>query len=294
MSGAESTTIRARDGRQICVELAGDGGGRAVLVHNGSPNSRHLYDQWVSDATAKGIRLISYDRPGYGASTAHPDHRVSSGADDVRDIAAALGIERLGVWGVSGGGPYAAACAALLPDLVVAAGIVASLAPYGSPGLDYLDGMGESNAEDIQLFFSDREAARKKSYEDWKLFTSATPEQLAEGLASLISPVDAQALEANPGLGEWLSNSMKDGLAPGDEGWWDDSPAALTDWGFDLKGIRVPVKVWHGRNDRFVPFQHGEWLAANIPGAEAHFTDDGHLSQMSRVGEIHDWLLAHF
>ena len=66
-------------------------------------------------------------------------------------------------------------------------------------------------------------------------------------------------------------------------------------WGFDLRDIRVPVKIWHGRQDRFVPAQHGQWLAAGIPGAEADISDrDGHLTMIGRVGEIHDWLLRYF
>jgi pimeloyl-ACP methyl ester carboxylesterase len=113
----------------------------------------------VVDASEKGIWLISYDRPGYGGSTVDPGHTVASGSDDVRAIAEGLGIERLGVWGISGGGPYALACAALLPDLVVAVAAVASIAPYAQEVFDYYRGMGERNAEDIKLFFSDREAA---------------------------------------------------------------------------------------------------------------------------------------
>jgi pimeloyl-ACP methyl ester carboxylesterase len=272
--------------------MAGDPLGVPILVHGGTPNSRHLYGPWVVDASEKGIWLISYDRPGYGGSTVYPDHSVASGADDVRAIARHLGIERFGVWGISGGGPYAMASAALLPDLVVAAAVAASLAPYGKDGFDYYQGMGERNAEDIKLFFADREAARRKGYEDWKEFVAASPAQLAEGMRSLLSPLDAQVFDG--ALAEWLTSSVHDGLAAGDQGWWDDEVSHLTDWGFDLAEIRVPLKVWHGREDQFVPVQHGEWLAANIPNAEAEISNDGHLSLIPRIGEIHDWLLEHF
>src|SRR5262245_33263023 len=99
--------------------------------------SRRLYGGWIADAEQKGIRLISYDRPGDGGSTAHPGYIVASAAQDVRSIAEALGHDRLGIWGISGGGPYALACAALVPDLAVAVAAVASDAPYGAEGLDY-------------------------------------------------------------------------------------------------------------------------------------------------------------
>ena len=91
-----------------------------------------------------------------------------------------------------------------------------------------------------------------------------------------------------------MASSTRDGLAAGDQGWWVDGVAELTSWGFDLGDIRVPVKIWHGRQDRMVPVQHGEWLAANVPGAEADISDrDGHVTMIGRIGEIHDWLRQH-
>lgn len=293
LNTVETRTIKIGDGRELCLELAGDPRGKPILVHNGTPNSRHLFGQWIADADAKGIRLISYDRPGYGGSTALPGHNVASGAQDVRAIAEALGYDRLGIWGVSGGGPYAVGCAALLPDLVVAVAAVASLAPYGVEGFDYFDGMGELNAEDIKLYFSDPEEARRRHHESWAEAVATTPEQLAEILKTVLSPVDAQALTGD--VAEWLALCSRDGLAAGGEGWWDDGVSHQTDWGFDVQDIRVPVKVWHGHQDRFVPVQHGQWLAANIPGAQAEISEnDGHLTLAGRIGEVHDWLLEHF
>ena len=89
---------------------------------------------------------------------------------------------------------------------------------------------------------------------------------------------------------------MHEGLAPVDDGWWDDGAAQLAPWSFALESIRMPVKVWHGRHDRFVPFQHGQWLAANVRGAEAELSEsDGHLTLLlNRVPEVHEWLLSHW
>jgi pimeloyl-ACP methyl ester carboxylesterase len=88
---------------------------------------------------------------------------------------------------------------------------------------------------------------------------------------------------------------MQLGLDHGDEGWWDDGEAHFREWGFDLARIEVPVQLWHGRHDRFVPFQHGEWLAGHIPGVDAHLTDDdGHLTLFFQLRGIHAWLLSHF
>lgn len=97
-------------------------------------------------------------------------------------------------------------------------------------------------------------------------------------------------------LAEHLVLSTRDGLAPGDDGWWDDSWAMIQPWGFRVEDIRLPLMLWHGRQDQFVPFQHGQWLAARIPGIEAHLSDeDGHLTLIQRrIPEVHEWLLKHF
>ena len=293
MATAEQTRmVHTADGRELCVEVAGDGTSGTVIVLGGSPNSRHLDRPWVEDALKRGLRLVGHDRPGYGGSSPRPGRTVADGAQDVRAIASDLGVDRIGVWGFSGGGPYALACAALLPDLVAAAGTIGSLAPYGAPGLDYFTGMGEDNVEDFKLTLSDPDAARQKADNDWEEMMQVTPEGIQEALKSLLSPVDAAVLTGE--FAESLVRNMKDGLAPGVQGWWDDGLAHISPWGFDLDAIQSPVKIWHGREDRFVPFQHGQWLVEHVPGAESGLSDtDGHLSLLVDVGYVHAWLLEH-
>src|SRR5712675_1401945 len=147
-------TIQTSDGRTLAIEEAGDPDGRPVLVHNGTPNSRHLYGPNAADAAARGLRLIGYDRPGYGESTPQPGRTVADCAADVRAICAELGIDRMVTWGHSGGGPYALACAALLPDLVSAAATLASPAPFDGEGLDYFAGMSQDRVDDTSLFLT--------------------------------------------------------------------------------------------------------------------------------------------
>lgn len=283
--------VAVKDGRALQVLERGDRDGKPVLVHNGTPNSRLLYEPGVRLAERQGIRLISYDRPGYGGSTPQPGRTVADCAQDVRAIAAGLGIERLAIWGISGGGPHALACAALLPDLVPAVGVLASFAPWGADGLDYFAGMGERNVEDMRLFFEDRVAARAKCEQDRLEFLEVSAEQLHEGLKTLLSPVDAAVLTG--AFAQYLLDCMRSGLAPGVEGWWEDDVAFLEPWGFDFGSIRTPVLLYHGRQDRFVPFGHGEWLAGQIPGVQAQLThDDGHLTLTERhLEHIHAWLL---
>ncbi len=281
------------DGRTLQVLERGDPSGRPVLVHNGTPNSRLLFDRDVARSERQGVRLISYDRPGYGGSTVRPGRTVGDCAEDVRTIASALEIEQLLVWGISGGGPHAIACAALLPDLVPAVGVLASPAPWGAEGLDYFDGMGELNRQDIELMLDDPVAARAKCKEDRLEILEATPEALSETLKTLLSPVDAEALTGD--LAEYMIEAGRSGLALGSEGWWDDELALMAPWGFELDAVRTPVLLYHGRQDRFVPFAQGEWLADHVPAVRAVLTDDdGHLTLTERhLDAIHGWLLEH-
>lgn len=285
-----TTTVTAPDGRILCVESGGDAAGKPVLIHAGTPNSRLLPPPALRDAEERGIHLLSYDRPGYGGSTDHPGRTVADCASDVAEIARAFGFDRLAMWGTSGGGPHVLACAALLPDLVCAAASLASIAPYGAPGLDYFTGMGELNVQGVKEYFSDRDAARLRNAADRDQLLRLTPEQLSGTLASVLSSTDDGVLSLQ--YATFLVDSFHDGLAPGDEGLWEDGCAVLEPWGFDLEAIRVPVQLWHGKQDQFVPFQHGQWLADHIPGVDAHLTEeDGHLTLIARLPEIHAWLL---
>jgi pimeloyl-ACP methyl ester carboxylesterase len=292
--GVVQRTVHTPDGRVLAVEDAGDPAGRPVLVHNGTPNSRQLYGPHVRDAAERGLRLIGYDRPGYGGSSPQPGRTVADCAGDVRAICAELGIDRLATWGVSGGGPHVLACAALLPDLVTAAASLASLAPFDADGLDYFAGMGQENVDDTRLLLSDEAASRAKAEKDREELLAEPPEDAAggDGFETLLSPTDAAALAG--GLGDYLGSSMRDGLAPGVEGWWEDN-CMIRPWGFSPADITIPVLLLHGRQDKFVPFGHGEWLAAHIPGVEARLLDDdGHLTLLqNRIPEVHAWLSDH-
>jgi pimeloyl-ACP methyl ester carboxylesterase len=283
-------TVTAPDGRTLAVEEAGDPAGRPVLVHHGTPNSRHIFAPVAADAAARGLRLIAYDRPGYGGSTPQPSRAVADCAADVRAICAGLGISRLAMWGISGGGPHLLACAALLPGLVTAAASLASLAPSDADGLDWFDGMGQDNADDFKLHQTDSEAARAKLETEREETMAASGEDLAGLLKTLLTPVDAAALTGE--FAEYLAWTGREGLAPGSQGWWDDGEAFGRPWGFELSAIEVPVLLMHGRQDQFVPFGHGRWLAERIPGVEARLLDDdGHLTLLTdRIGEVHAWL----
>ena len=266
------------------------------LLH-GTPGSRIGPRPRSAILHRLGVRLICFDRPGYGESDRQPGRRVADAADDVSAIADALGLSRFAVVGRSGGGPHALACAALLPDLVIAAASIASLAPFDADGLDYFAGMGQGNVDDIRQYFSDEPASRAKADKDREEILAGPPADATDdptagrpdGLESLLSAADAAAMTGE--LGAFLDTTMREALAPGVEGWWEDN-CTVRPWGFSVTDIRVPVLLLHGRLDMFVPFGHGEWLAEHIPGVEARLLDDdGHLTLLqNRIPEVHAWL----
>jgi pimeloyl-ACP methyl ester carboxylesterase len=284
-------TVTTPDGRPLDVHEGGDPRGVAVVAIYGTPSGGLIYEQHSDEAARQGIRLVSWARPGYAGSDPQPGRTVADVVPDAGAVADALGIERFGVWGVSGGGPHALALAALLPDRVPAAASLAGVAPWEAEGLDYLDGMGEANLEEFAAVLEGRTALEPLLQAYRTAFATATGADLRREFATLLSEVDAAV--ASDDLADHLVGTMQAGLAHGVDGWADDDLAFVAPWGFDLDAIAVPVLIWHGEHDRFVPTSHGRWLAARVPGAEARISaEDGHLTLMAhRVGEVHDWLL---
>lgn len=284
--------ISTHDGRQLHLREAGQPDGIPVLALHGTPSAGLLYERWIDDAQARGIRLLSYDRPGYGGSTSQPGRTVASATADVAAIAQALGLERLLVWGISGGGPHALACTALLPDLVAAAAVLASIAPYPADGMDWYTGMAADNVAEFTAAQQGREAIQQ-------YVEAATPGML-EGDAGafllavrpFLSPVDAALFTGE--YAAFVLNKIRRGIEQTRDGWVDDDIAFMTPWGFDLAQVRLPVLLVHGELDRAVPFAHGQWLAGRIPNVEARFSaDDGHATlSLRRIPDVHAWLLS--
>ena len=285
--------VRLADGRTLHVYDEGDPNGVAVVVHHGTPSSGRLYPAFADDARARGIRLIGYDRPGYAGSSAQPGRTVADAAADVAELLDQFGIDRFATWGHSGGGPHSLACAALLPERCVAAAALSSPGPYGAEGLDFLEGMGELNRQDFDAVLAGPEALEAVLRREQEMF-SAGAEGLREGMLTILSPIDQEAFTAE--VGEWIYSVMKEGGGERIEGWRDDSLAFVAPWGFESADIRVPVLVLHGVHDLMAPPGHGRWLATQIPGVEAEFSDaEGHITLfVNRIPEVHEWLSERF
>jgi pimeloyl-ACP methyl ester carboxylesterase len=278
--------------RHLDVELSGPDAGPAVIFHTGTPSGGTVFAGWAADGEARGLRHVSYARPGYASSTRAEGRSVADCAADVQAIADALAIERFYNVGWSGGGPHALACAALLGERVIATGLLAGVAPLQAPGLDWLAGMGQDNVEEFRATEAGPAALERFLAPHAQEMASASAADIQEAFGDLLSDVDREALTG--GFAEFLAASSVRAVTHGVYGWLDDDIAFMNEWGFALDAIAGPVSIWQGRHDLMVPFDHGRWLAENVPGADAHLLEaEGHVSLViGAYGDVLDGLLS--
>jgi pimeloyl-ACP methyl ester carboxylesterase len=286
-----SYPLRLADGRSLDLYVSGPDGGTPLVLHNGTPSGSQQYPPYADAAAARGLRLVSYSRPGYAGSSRRPGRTVADCAADTAALLDHLDADRCYTAGASGGGPHALACAALLPDRVLACATIAGVAPYGADGLDFLDGMAEENHQEFGAALAGPAELQAYLEHEAAAYGRVTGEQVAEAFGGLVSAVDRAVLTGD--FADYMAASLHRALSTGIWGWFDDDLAFTLPWGFDLGGVRVPVTVWQGGEDRMVPASHGEWLAAHVPGAKAKLLPaEGHLSiAVAKFGEIVDDLL---
>jgi pimeloyl-ACP methyl ester carboxylesterase len=280
------TVVTTPGGRKLAVEVTGAPDGLPVFLLHGTPGSRRGPKPRGIVLYRMGIRLICYDRPGYGDSDRHEGRSVADVAGDVRAIADRLGIERFAVVGRSGGGPHALACAALLPDRVTRAAVLVSLAPADAHGLDWDQGMADLNVEEFRSVDADGSAYAAQLAQQ----TSQDPESLVAHLRDALCEMDHRVVD-DRAIRRLLTDSYREATRRGPGGWIDDVTAFRKSWGFDLSCIEVPVRLWHGDADTFSPVQHTRWLAARIPGAEVLVKRGaGHFAAVEILPQMLTWL----
>jgi pimeloyl-ACP methyl ester carboxylesterase len=267
------------DGRTLHAYDTGGAACRLVVFwHHGSPNIGTPPEPLFAAAEELGIRWVSYDRPGYGGSTPRPDRDVASAAGDASAVADALGIDRFAVMGHSSGGSHALACAALLPERVLGAVVVAGMAPYRAEGLDWFEGFGPGGEAQLRAAAAGRAALEKHLAEESDDEPGFTPEDEA----------------ALAGEWSWFIDVVRAALAGGMGGFVDDDLAGVGAWGFDPADVVAPVLFLHGGRDRVVPSSHGEWLARRCPSAELWLRPhDGHITILNRGASAMGWLQEH-
>jgi pimeloyl-ACP methyl ester carboxylesterase len=277
--------IAVGEDRQIGFAEFGSAQGRAVFWLHGTPGARRqIPTEARVFAEQNGIRLIGIDRPGIGSSTPFQYENVLAFANDLTTIADTLGVEKMALVGLSGGGPYTLACAAAMPERIVAAGVLGGVAPTVGP--DAIGGglmkLGTAAAPIIEV-------------------AGAPLRMAAVSFIRLIKPVAEPALYIYAGispegdrkmlvrpefkamfLDDLLNGSRKQMAAP-----FADIVVFARDWGFRLDEVKVPVRWWHGDRDHIVPYAHGQHVVARLPDAELHeLPGESHLAGLGRAEDI--------
>lgn len=268
------------DGRALRVYDTGGSdadGGPVLLWFHGTPQTGEPLPPLLTELARRGIRCVSYDRPGYRGTPARPKTSVAPAVADAEAVADGLGLGVFATMGLSSGGAYALACAALLPDRVTAAVTVASPAPIDAAGLDWFAGMGPAATARMGSGVHGREAVENHLR--------------TVGFASDV-PTRSDYLAL---IGEWscLGEMSQNAMATGFRGAVDDVLTMVTPWGFAPAEVTVPVLVVHGAADRIVPSRHAEWLARQLGGAELRlWPGDGHVAVVGACADALDWLVA--
>jgi pimeloyl-ACP methyl ester carboxylesterase len=269
--------VDVADGRSVTMESWGRPDGMPIFLLHGTPGSRTGPRPRTSVLYRLGVRLICYDRPGYGLSHRQRGRIVADAATDVLAIADELGLDSFGVVGRSGGGPHALACAARLGDRVRSTAVLVGLAPSDAEDLKWFDGMTGFNVNGYNR--ADRGLAAIET----KLVALANqvrnnPESLLEALIPELTSTDRRVVN-DVAIRRLLTETYAEALRDSADGWIDDVLAIRRPWGVDLSSIKTPVLLWHGADDVFSPVEHTYWLARQMqtsvvkiqPGA-AHFS----------------------
>lgn len=284
-SGGHPATrvIRLRDGRRLAYSELGDPDGLPIVHQHGMPGSRLEHEAEPDFYRSMGVRVITPDRPGYGLSDPHPRRLLLDWPADVAELADSLGISRFGITALSGGGIYALACAAAIPERLSEVVVTGSPGPMQRKGA--LAGMRLMTRAGVWF----------GSQSPWLLDAAAAvasraahryPRFFVEQ-ANRDKPLADRYWLSMPSVSREAAESLREAFRAGAWGYVADIRALAQPWGFALENIRVPVQLWHGNEDTVIPMHHSQYLASVIPGATLRIcTGEAHMLMWNHLGEI--------
>jgi pimeloyl-ACP methyl ester carboxylesterase len=284
----EHQTLRLRDGRTLGYAEYGAATGSPVFVFHGSPGSRLQVRAAHAPALARGIRVIAPDRPGLGLSSRLPGRAIADWPEDVRELADALGLERFAVVGISGGGPYAAACAWRLPERISRAGIISGVAPGAGPNLASDLRRRGRGLFDLVL---NTPWLMRAVMDGGAVPCRRLPDHVLERVLAL-APAEDQPILRRPEVAAALGAGLREAFRQGGQGVADELLLLMRPWTVRLQEIQVPVRLWHGESDGVVPVAMGRYLAQAIPNCRAEFIPGGgHYLVFDRIGAFLDAMI---
>jgi pimeloyl-ACP methyl ester carboxylesterase len=276
--GVMDASMLLADGRTLAYTDLGASGGSPIFYFHGAPGGR-LDGAWLEDAFREaGVRVVSADRPGYGGSSPCPRRSLTDWPVDIAALADHLGIDQFAVMGLSSGGPYVAACAALLGDRVVAAASVAGVTD-----------MGWSAAYDE--FPEDAEKTIMQLGDEDKALAWCVDRYGADGARFFdddmdLSPPDAALFTDEAFMGE-IMPTFAEAFRQGVGGFAQDITVQGRPWTFDVAAITCDVRVYHGEQDTLVPVSHGRHTAEMIESSTlVTFPEHGHISMITEIPRV--------
>jgi pimeloyl-ACP methyl ester carboxylesterase len=277
-------SITLREGRRLAYREAGDPSGRPVLLCHGWMGSRLTGHPDDALTASLGVRLISADRPGIGASDPDPRASLLTVAADLHALADALELDRFEVVAHSGGGPYALALAHRLGERVARVTIAAGFAPFDRP--DAYAGMTPRMRGFVKLLRAAPWLAGPFLRSAPRRFRADPAKAFAQQFGRLC-PADERAL-ADPATHANLLAAATESLAQGSAGVAREARALFArPWGFPPSEVRCPVELWYGTADTLVPPQMGEYLHATIPGSRlTALPGEGHTLYVAHWAQL--------
>jgi pimeloyl-ACP methyl ester carboxylesterase len=282
-------------GRTVRIRIAGDPAGYPVMYFHGTPGSRLDVVSGDELVAAVGVRLVSFDRPGYGRSSVSPFGLLAV-AKDALNVADQLGVERFATLGLSGGGPFAIAIAtaAIGGPRVARVGIASGAGPFQEvPGA--IDGLSEIDTRAVALLpDSPAEAAATfaSGFEPILTAVREGDDAVRAAFEPFLSARD-RVLFADPVVGASIIASIREGLRQGASGSGWDNAAYVGGWEIDIAAIQTPVLLWYGDEDLMAPPAHAQWLEEHLPDARLVIrSGEGHLGIFEHLAEMLDQLAA--
>jgi pimeloyl-ACP methyl ester carboxylesterase len=269
--GKTSKTINLKDGRILGYAEYGSPEGKPVFYFHGSPGSRLDWAYLDGSDVAKrlGARIIAPDRPGFGISDFKRKRQILDWPNDVVELADAINIDRFAVLGLSGGGPYALACALKIPERITNIAVCASMGPANAPGA----------ADGTAMYIPRKNPLIKKLLlTGMAIGLRKDPDRVISQMKSTFPEVD-RLIFSRPEIQKPFMDSIQETFHSGTGGYSLESSLYSRPWGFQLQDISINVHIWQGEDDANVPISVGRYLDENIPNSQATFLpNEGHLS----------------
>jgi pimeloyl-ACP methyl ester carboxylesterase len=252
------------DGRNFEFMRNGIASEAAIILHAGTTQDLSGWKVWLDGFAARGYSAIAIGRSGYAGSSAKPGRITIDIARDVAELADSLGISKMVNVGLSGGGQHAIATG--LDPRSVGVVTLGSLAPFAELGEDFYTGMQQEDLDEYADALRDINDLVKR-FQGW------VGTEMSENFVEPESSVNDLKAQQSPSW-DVLMNSFKVTQKAGWDWVVDDYSSYLKPWGFNPRDVKVPVVIWQGGQDKNVPRQHGQWLAANIAGSTLHLIED--------------------